>query len=181
MVDKFIQIMQENNIGVDDIEKVKAIAIEGCTSRDPESSTTEGDFSWNAPYLFGCAAYGINRARWHENDVLHDPKIREFMKRVEYEVAEEWKGASAIGQDLMLFTITGTEITTKEGKVYREIGNCKDGVCEIKRMPDKEIVEKFINNAGRILSPDRANKAVQTMLELENLEDITELIKTVTL
>ncbi len=181
MVDKFIHIMQENNIRVDDIEKVKAIAVEMCTTRDAESMTTEEDFSWNSPYLFGCAAYGINRARWHEADVLQDPRIREFMKKVEYEVTEEGKGASAVGKDLLLFTITGTEIVTREGKIYREIGNCKNGACEIKRMTDEEIIEKFINNVGRVLQPDKANEAVETMLDLEKLEDITELIKLVTL
>jgi hypothetical protein len=41
----------------------------------------------------------------------------------------------------------------------------------------EELVDKFINNASRTLSLDKTNKIVQTVLELEKLENAAQLMQ----
>lgn len=179
-MDKFIHIMQENNLRLEEIDHVKAVVTKTCASRNPEEMTTEDDFSWNAPYLIACAAYGINVNQWHKTEVLKDPKILAFMRKVTHEITEAGEMVGYANKDLLMFSVTGAEVITKKGASFRIIGNCKDGVCEIKRMTDKEIVEKFINNVSEVLPTGRVEEVVQTMLELEKLKDTAELIKMVT-
>lgn len=182
-MDKFIHIMQENNIRVEDIEKVKAIVIPMCAQGvDPEKMVTEEDFPWNAPYLIACAAYKINIARWYEAEIRKNTKIREFMKKVEIEAVDLGTETGSVGKELLFFTVTGAEIQIK-GKTFREVGNCKNGVCEIKEMKDEEIIEKFINinNVARVLPSGTAKKVVNTVLDLEKMQDITKLIKMITI
>lgn len=179
-MDKFIHIMQENNISMEEIDHVKAVVTKTCASRNPEEMTTEDDFSWNAPYLIACAAHGINVNRWHKEDVLKDPKILEFMKKVSHEITDTSTQVGYANKDLLMFSVTGAEVITKKGASFRIIGNCKDGVCEIKRMTGKEIIDKFINNVSEVLPIDRAKEVAQTVQELEKLKDATELVKMVT-
>ena len=61
------------------------------------------------------------------------------------------------------------------------MGNCKDGVCTIRRMTDAELIKKFVDNASRVLALDRIDKVVQTVLELEKLENAAEVMKLVAL
>ena len=46
------------------------------------------------------------------------------------------------------------------------------------RNTDEELVNKFISNASQILTSNKANKAAQTILQLEKLETVDELMKT---
>lgn len=41
----------------------------------------------------------------------------------------------------------------------------------------EELLDKFINNASRTLSLDKANKIAQTVLGLEKLEDVAKLMQ----
>ena len=102
-----------------------------------------------------------------------------MQKRVGFEVLDI--ETNPLGQELLFYTVTGAEVVTK-GKTFREIGNCKDGVCEVRQVTDEEVIEKFINinNVAGVLPSDRANKVLQTVLELEKMEDTAELIKMVT-
>jgi hypothetical protein len=46
---------------------------------------------------------------------------------------------------------------------------------------DEELVEKFRQNASRILTEDKIEAAVKSLLELEKMGDAAELVKQVTL
>jgi hypothetical protein len=46
---------------------------------------------------------------------------------------------------------------------------------------DEELVEKFRDNASKILTKDKIDKAVKSLLELEKVEDISEFMRLVTI
>ena len=182
-MDSFIHIMEENNLLPDALEKVKVTEWQyGTTAsfafcRDNRLETME-DISFNVAYLIACAAYKHHPSHWYDSELFQDPKIREFMQKVE-KIEEP---------DTSLL---GIEIVTKDGKSFLSGGSCTGGVCEIKpqqkvirgglEFPEEETKEdllgKFVNNASRRLSADKTNKIVQTVLDLEKLENVAELMQ----
>ena len=135
------------------------------------------DYFVSGEYLMGCAAYRIPRARWQDPDVEHDPRVREFMKKVDRICDEEQfseaklKDPEASPQGIIVETKQGT---FKEVALYNR-GAAREGY----RNTDEELIAKFRENVLGILPPDKTNKAVQTILELEKLENAAELMEMV--
>jgi 2-methylcitrate dehydratase PrpD len=181
-VDSFIHIIEENDLMPEDIEKVRVTEWEWGTTSLPFCSEnkleTKEDVCFNLAYLLACAAYKYHPTRWYDSDVFHDPKVREFMQRVEKIKAPDK-------------SILGTEVVTKDAEKFTLGGGCTGEVCEIKpkekairggmEFPEEEakeeLVDKFINNASRTLSLDKTNKIAQAVLELEKLENAAELMQ----
>ena len=49
------------------------------------------------------------------------------------------------------------------------------------QMTDEELVDKFRHNASRILTQDEIERAIKSLLGLEAIDNITEIMKHVTL
>jgi 2-methylcitrate dehydratase PrpD len=181
-VDSFIHIIEENDLWPEIIEKVRVTEWEWGTTCLPFCSEnhleTKEDICFNIAYLLACAAYKHHPTRWFDSDVFQDPKVREFMQRVEKIMEPD--------QSLL-----GIEVVTKDGKSFMLGGGCTGEVCEIKpeekairgglEFPEEEtkeeLLDKFINNTSRTLSLDKTAKIAQTVLELEKLENAAELLQ----
>jgi 2-methylcitrate dehydratase PrpD len=184
-VDRFIHIIEDNDLRPEDIEKVKVIewkwgitSLPFCSENQLE---TKEDICFNTGYLLACAAYYRHHiARWCDSEVFHDPKVREFMRRV--------KKIKEPDQSLL-----GIEVITKGGKIFmtKEGCGCVGGVCGIKpeekairggmELPEEErkeeLLDKFINNVSRTFSSNESNEIAQTVLELEKLENMGKLMR----
>jgi 2-methylcitrate dehydratase PrpD len=182
-VDSFIHIIEENDLLPEDIEKVRVTEWEwGTTASFPfcneNQLETKEDVCFNIAYLLACAAYKHHPTRWFDSEVFQDPKIREFMQRVDKIKEPDQR-------------LLGIEVVTKDGKNFMTGGGCTGGVCEIEpkekvirgglEFPEEEtkeeLVDKFINNASRTLSSHKSNEIVQTVLELEKLENVARLMQ----
>jgi hypothetical protein len=175
--------MEQNNLLPEDLDMVKVIEWKyGTTAsfafcRDNQLETKE-DICFNIGYLIACAAYQHHPSRWFDSDIFEDPKIRELMKKVEK--IEE-----------LNTRLLGVKIVTKDGRAFMSGNSCAGGVCEIKsqekairggvEFPEEEtkedLLDKFIHNASRILSLDKAHRIAQTVLGLEKLEDVGKLME----
>lgn len=123
-MDSFIHIMEQNGLLPEAVEKVKVTEWKyGTTAsfafcRDNQLETKE-DICFNIAYLIACAAYKHHPSRWFDSDIFQDPKIREFMQKVEKIEEPDTR-------------LLGVEIVTKDGKAFMSGDSCTGGVCEIK-------------------------------------------------
>ena len=163
-MDKFIQIIKENNLQPDNIESVTIFL--SPTSPWSEELVTQEDIFLNLPYQIACAAHGIPASHWHDPDVMESPKIWEFMRKIGRKEAKP-----GLEQEE-----TGAEVIA-EGKSFMYIGDCQDGVCILRRISEEELIRKFDENNSGLLSSDKRDKIIHTALNIEELEDVAELIR----
>jgi 2-methylcitrate dehydratase PrpD len=141
--------------------------------------STPGDMFVNTHYLAACAAYRIHPSQWQDSNTQRDPKIREFMRRVEtaYDEIEfseaKFKDPEAAPARVEVFSKKKTyEKTTMYNK-----GAPREGF----RNTNEEIAEKFKKNMIGILPWDRRAEIARFVLELERLENVAEFMKGITL
>jgi hypothetical protein len=163
-MDKFIQIVQENNLQPEAIDRVTALMTRKCPWFD--TLVTQEDLIMNMPYKIACAAHGIRPSHWHDPDVMKSPKILEFMGKIDHIQADESMERDKDGAEVIA-----------DGKTFKETGYCKDGVCTIRRISEEELIRKFDENNSGLLSSDKRDKLVQAVLNLDKLEDVAELMQ----
>ena len=111
-----------------------------------------------------CAAYGIPPSRWHDPDNMKSPEIMAFIPKIGRRDANQTPDDEG----------TGAEVFVKD-RSFKEIGDCKDGVCIIRRISEKELIKKFEENCSGLLPPDKRDKLVETLLNLDGLEDVATM------
>lgn len=182
MLDKFIHIIEENDLRPEDIERVKAQLhpmVQFKYARENRLMTPD-DYGFNIHYLLACAAYRINPAHWHDLDIKQDPKIQQFMQKLELSVIiDERDFALAKLEDPRTYQMR-IELVARGETFIEKIPYLK-GTWDPEefRNTDEELVKKFSANASRILSLDKARKTAQNILELKKLRDIAELMEIV--
>ena len=182
VLDGLIQIIEENNLGPEHIEEIVAQPLPIVQSRLWRENTlrTPDDYPFNLLYLLACATYRINPTHWHDLKVRQDPRLKEFMKRVKFSISiDERDFGLAKLEDPRTFQMR-IEVDAK-GKRFKQKVPYVKGAWEPKefRLTDEKLVKKFTDNASRVLNLSSANKAAQTILELENLKDIAQLMEIV--
>jgi len=180
-IDCFISIIEKNDLMPEDIESVDAFLhtlVELPVWRDNElTSADDGEF--NPAYPIAAAAYRIKVEDWHDLDIIRDPKIREFIKKVTCHThprSTEIVAGQPIGSWCGMVEVKAKGKTFKEERMEPKGSPLTDV-----EATDEELVKKFRRNAAKILTQDKIDEAVETLLELEKVEDIAELAKQITL
>lgn len=179
MLDKFIQVIEENDLQPEDIQSITAQphpVAKFPFSRE-NNLITEGDYCFHAGYLLACAAHRINPSRWHDPDVKQDPRIQRFLKNTDLrKVIDEQDFIMAKRENPMAYQ-TRMEVVAK-GKTFNEKAVHPKGgwFSEEFRNTDEELIKKFTDNATKIMSLDKASKAARTIFELEKLGNAKELL-----
>jgi len=179
-LDKFIQIIDKNDLQPEDIEKVVVTPhpiVQFKLWQQNKLSTTE-DFSFYAPFLLGCAAFKIKKAHWLDEDVRGDPRIQEFMHRIAFEVIIDEKGFALPRLEDLDRRPMAVDVVAN-GKTFKEKAIYLKGSWQPKeyRNTDGELIEKFSDNTSKVLSSDKIKKASQAILELEKLKSINEIME----
>ncbi|MFC1984943.1 MmgE/PrpD family protein [Chloroflexota bacterium] len=180
-LDCFIQIIEENDIQPEEIQKITAriTPLPQYKHMHQNKLRTPLDFHFNIPYAMACAAHRINPAHWIDQDVRQDQKLREFMQRVEFEIGSD---ENAFGLAMLAdsnASLASAEVVAK-GKTFKKKTLHNKGSWEQEfRNTDEELVEKFRENVSRVLPLDKADKVVRAVFELEKLENAAELMKMV--
>ena len=184
VLDKFIQIIEENDLGSEDIKKVKAQPHPLAQFRHAQENklTTPDEYTMNPRYLLACAVHRINPSHWQDPDVKKDPSIQKFMENLDLSIiVDEEDFAKAKLEDPRAYQMR-IEVVAKGKTFKKKAFHPKGGWWSDElRNTDEELVKKFINNASRILSLDKASRAAKTIFELEKLGDITELMETISI
>jgi 2-methylcitrate dehydratase PrpD len=166
-VDKFIQIVEENNLQPEAIDRVTAFMTRMCPWFD--TLVTQEDLIMNMPYKIACAAHGIRPSHWHDPDVMKSPKILEFMRKIDHVEANESTEQDEDGAEVIA-----------NGKRFKETGYCKGGICTIRRISEAELIRKFDENNSGLLPSDKRDKLVRAILNLNELEDVAMIMQLAT-
>ena len=179
ILDKFIQIIEKNNIGPDDVEKVEYTPHPvGLNKMWQENNLrTDADFGFHGPYLVACAAQRIKNIDFQNADVREDPKIREFMKKVRVLPSPHDDFAPAMLQDPRAMVMRVT-VSAKE-KIFTETSHYPEwswGPDEF-RATDEDLIEKFKDAVADVIPSDKIEAAAAALFKLDEYEDINNLIE----
>ena len=193
----FLNIIKENDIAPDEIEKV---VVKGSfmnrifDSVDPTPGPIGSQF--NIQHLIAVAALGIPAGpNWHKPEVIDDPRVKEFRRRVFLERGPRTlRGGrdddviQAICQELpAYFTKVPTTVeVTARGATFSESGEYARGDpwSPETRLSDEELKEKFYSNAIEVMPNstlwrNQIMEAAESILNLEkvaSLDSLTQML-----
>jgi len=133
---------------------------------------THIEAQFSTAYVFSLVFHRVEKGyKWQISQTYNDPKILEFMERINiYTPASP----DYENKEHMVEVITYDEKTNREER-YTE----RDVWTSISQMGDQEFYEKFISNAKEVISAEKAEKVLKTILTLDELDDSAKLMKLV--
>jgi len=184
-LDCFATIIEENNLFPEDIEEVTVWADPAIAARSQDKEIDcEIDAQFNVPYACAAKAYRIPTENWQDIDNIREQKIKEFMHKVSLQPHPNF---GKIMQEAPQVRIAKVEVKSK-GKTFVEEGLHVRGhfyrgltYPEEARQSDEWLVNKFRRNAAKVLPSYKIDKVPQETLELEKMENVSELMKLVTI
>jgi 2-methylcitrate dehydratase PrpD len=179
-MDRFIQLIEDNKLESADIENVIAQPNPIAQFRfwTENRLQTPEDYFFNIPYLLACAVHRISPAHWHDAEVKHDQRIKEFMERVPVKVViDEADFITAKQNDPRTFKMR-LELTAR-GRTFKEDIPYMKGAFEPEeyRSTDDDLIAKFCDNASRILPREEAVNAARVLLEIDSFDSIAKAIQ----
>jgi 2-methylcitrate dehydratase PrpD len=164
----FYCIIKKNNLRAEDIEAVHVLTnptVESVlfTSRELNNIS---DIQFGMHYVFALAVYGYKTGiEWQDWDIVTDPKITEFSKKVSFKGHPEYGTKS----------ITTVEIRAK-GQTFKD-----QMTGDLPKLTDQELVMKYCHNASRAITQKNIAGSLKTLQELEKVAHISELMSQITL
>ena len=180
-LDCFMDILEKYHLMPGEIEKVMAYGMastaEGLFASDSVENLSSAQF--NPRYIFSVAAHRIKVGpAWHDRSTATNPEILQFMKKVTLQRHPAYRDPKQIAP---LSSPSKCEVTARGGQVFTVERKYKRGTTGTEVGPtDNDIIQKFKNNAERILTPEKIERAVNIFMDLEKVENIGELIPQIT-
>ena len=192
-MDCFYNLLEKNNLKPEEIESVKIHGRGGMMGRPPGSGAPSMEekqkelenfyaAQFNTPFNFALLAYRIPRGvEWTDPETRRDPDILNFMDKVGFQPDPDFAEAAEKERETdpkvrpAKVTVTAKGQTITEEIHYRR-GDSFTDVC----WTQEDAIGKFKHNLERILTSDKIDRAVQILLELEKLENISDLIDEIT-
>jgi 2-methylcitrate dehydratase PrpD len=180
-LDCLYSIIDQNNLMPEDIDSIKAfchptVEYPAFTNREIINIV---DAQFSAAYVFAVAAHRLRTGiEWQDPDTMTNPKIVEFMGRI---TCQAHPGFGKQRQKDPTSDLSKVEVVAKGKKYVEERTHFRGTSSTDASITETELVEKFRHNASRILTHDKIESAIDTLLNLEKLPDISELMKQVTL
>ena len=184
-LDCFYNIIEENGLRPEEIEQVEIYG--SWPIQTPRNADDEIDgiyaAQFNQPYNFSLLAHRVKRGvEWADPDTMKNPAILGFMNKVSFHSDADFtkKAASARIEDPRVrparveVTARGqvfaSEIKFRRGDTFSELG-----------WTWGDAVEKFRHNVERILTRDKGEQAIESLLNLEQIDQVSQLIRHITL
>jgi 2-methylcitrate dehydratase PrpD len=170
----FLHILEQNKIAPEEVESVKIMGhptldTPGFSNRKMNSCV---DVQFSPAYVFSLAANGVPAGPdWHNMEITRSEKIRKFADKVTY------RGYPDYGKHP-----TNTVEVVAKGKSYKEeTSNTAGFVLANTTFTDEDVINKFHHNAASVLTEKKIEQAQKAILDLENIENVAEVMKLVTL
>jgi len=167
-LDCFIKIIKDNKLKAEEIESV---SIYGHPTMDAPCFTNREvrsivDIQFCPAYIFAMAATGVPRGvEWQDLDTARSPEIQSFAEKVSF------RGHPEFGKSQMsIVEVTAKGQTFREQKLFTELHKLTPG----------ELIEKYRHNASRILTQEKIESSINSIMELERLNNIPELMSQIT-
>jgi 2-methylcitrate dehydratase PrpD len=180
-LDCFYEIIEKNELSPEEIESVTAYCRGHMDSPLFSKKDVDGisDAQFNPGHVFGVAAHRIPRGvEWYDPDTMKHPGIRKFGGKV------TCRNHPGYGKQLErdpLSALSKVEVTARGRTYSHEVMYRRGSVGTEAALSEAEIVEKFRHNAARILTRDKTERAVEALLQLEDVEDLSTLMRDITL
>jgi 2-methylcitrate dehydratase len=166
-------LVKEHDIKAEDIAEVKILAPSRCTEHtgDPVKRfpTTKESADHSSYYI---TAVAIMDRRLGPDQFtpkkMKDPKVRQLIEKVSLEADP---GLDRFGRAGI------TEIRLKDGRSYTKRVEYPKGD-PLNPMTDQELEDKFQNMAEKFMTQGQIKKAIDTIYEMDKLDDIGKLMKT---
>jgi 2-methylcitrate dehydratase PrpD len=179
-LDCIIKIIDENRLMPENIQKIKVQTHPAVTRpiHNTKEITDHVIAQFSMPYSIAAAVHRISLAEWQDPEKINDPNILKFMDKVFLETHPNFFEVQAKEPGSNMTTV---EVMTKD-KIFKKEGKFAKGFShlEYSKMTDEDLVEKFKVNASKVLPKDKVEKAVGYLMELENIKDISEVVKEIT-
>jgi 2-methylcitrate dehydratase PrpD len=118
------------------------------------------------PYVIALAAYGYKTGiEWQDWEIVTDPQITRFANRVSFKGHPEYATRN----------ITTVEVKAK-GRTFKD-----EMIGGLPKLTDEELVSKYRHNASRAITQNNIAGSLKTLLELENVAHVEELMSQITL
>ena len=180
-LDCFIRIIEEQHLTPTEIDHVTIKTHPSVVTAPQYRNKAVHDHieaQFSLPYVISAAAHRISIAAWQDTDRIQDRSVQAFMQKVDQEAHPDFVKVQA---QEPLSNMTTVEVSAK-GRTFVAEGKYPRGLPEpdFARMTDEEVLEKFKANVSRVLSPERADKAAEVLLNLERVAHIGECVRILT-
>ncbi len=174
VLDCFYNVIEEHNLMPEEIESVK-LSGAGSMSREMSSISSA---QFNLQYNVAVAAHRIvSGVEWVDPDTMNNPSILKLMDKITGQPHPD--AMKEMERDPK--TRLGKAEVTARGKTFTsQIKYRRGDTFTDVAWTEKEVVSKFRHNAERILPVEKINGAVNSFLNLERLNNISELIRHIT-
>jgi 2-methylcitrate dehydratase PrpD len=160
----------------DDIERIKIFGSAYCEKPHLQNKTIQSpmDAQFSAAYSVAMAVHGTPiGVEWQEPAAMNSPRVHDFMNRVTCEVHPAYT-TGPLADRLMILgrveIVVGGEAHTAEASFAR--GTPRPGF----EMSDAHLREKFLHNGERVLPRDRLDRAADSLMALERVGKVGELM-----
>ncbi len=180
VLDCFTAIVQQHDLKPDEIESVRVYGRGGLDSgpfgRREVDTISAAQF--NPRYNVAVAAHRVPvGVEWIEPATMANPSILRFMDKVTGLPHPDY--GAALEKD-PLSNLAKAEVTAR-GQTFSEEEMYRRGTAGTPAaLTEGEIVAKFRHNASRVLSPEKADRAVAALLDLDKVGSVAALMKEVT-
>jgi 2-methylcitrate dehydratase PrpD len=185
-LDAFTWLIEEHKLQPDEIDEV-VYQIEKFASIDKYVTTEPNDHveaAASGPFVISVAAHRIKRGPgWQAESVIADPRVRAFMKKVRHEInprSEELRHQDIEVEGRPYLSHRPARIVVKaRGRTFErsvEYANWLSMGVEAYRPTDEGLADKFRLNAETTLSGENVNIAIDTIMRLDELDEVTTLM-----
>lgn len=180
VLDAFYKIQEQYHFSPDAIDEIRCYTAAFVPHPDQYSVENQIDAQFSGPYTFALAAYNYKIGpQWQDKRALNDPLIQSFMRKVKMFVAPEFselkktKPSSWYGR---------VEIDV-DGQTYTQVEEYARGVNNVEglALSDEDLIEHFRDNASIIIPTEKAERAIELIMNLENQENLQELMQNLSL
>ncbi len=179
-LDCFCEAIEKNNLMPADIE---AVRVYGRATMDSplfgrkEVDTISGA-QFNPRYNIAVAAHRVPVGiEWVEPGTMKNPDILNFMDKITLLAHSDYM---KVLEEDPLSSLSKAEVQAG-GKTYTVERKYRRGTTGTEaRLTDEEIANKFRHNADRILDKGKTERAIETFMNLEKIDSVSELIRQIT-
>ena len=173
-VNRLLEIMREQALGPEEIEAIEfeSLPVLATPCHTTTSIETHVDAQFSVPYVLAVAAHGVEVGpAWQDATTIGDPRIQRFMEKVR--VGIHPSAREGIGSSEPIESVGHIPCSLQVVARGRRFDADR---LEEPPMSEAALIEKFEGNAATALSAPQVERARNLILELEKLEDVSELM-----
>lgn len=173
IIEGFIELIRKNTIHAEDVESILVDVNPGFVREVRYHHPANRDnAAFSLPHSIAtCFLEDKISLDSYTDEKVQDPRFHELREKVEIVVHPEWERPGTTAGEVPI------AIKLKNGRVYKKSCPSADSPIAI---TDKDIMDKYMDCALRVLSQKQAEDVARMTLALEDVKDISELMTILT-